>query len=86
MKINPTQMNQKLYEKGELVGTYNLSPEILNMLCDSITHQGYKIDWHYLGGVAVVKTFSKEKIENFNDLFQMYADLYMEYKLKKYGL
>lgn len=80
MKFNHNKMNQDLYENGEVVGVYTMPKEVLNFLCNDICNQGHEIDWHYVGGRAVVKTSNKDRINEFNKVFNMFQWLNNQYE------
>ena len=79
-------MDTELYQNGEVVGTYTIPKEILNLLCESLTQQGHRIDWHYFGGRAVVKTCNKSRVANFQKvfgIFQLMTDRYEDIEISK---
>ncbi len=48
---------EEIYKLGKVVAVYDSGPIAMQNLVEAASEEcGFKIDWHYVGGRAVVKT------------------------------
>lgn len=58
------QCEQDIYENGNIVGVYDGRSEDMERFVVNASKQcGIKMDWHYCGGRAVVKTMSNNILD-----------------------
>ena len=53
--------NTEIYEKGKTIAVFDAGKEAMEGLVKEARRSGLRIDWHYFGGRAVVKTLDDPK-------------------------
>jgi len=53
--------NLEIYEHGKFIGIINGKKNVIELIIKNVREEGYKIDWHYIGGRGVVKAIGNIK-------------------------